>query len=94
MEIIITGKLLKFIIYTAIILTVIALLFLGIGIYQNHKYFNEYVDMPINDDTTYSTIVIEWLADYENDIALQEQSQRDLVEIQKRLEALGVEFNE
>lgn len=92
MEIKITGKLLKFIIFTAVFLSAFALICLGIGIYQNHKFFNEYTELPVTDDN--AEVVMEWLAEYDSDTKMLEQIDKDLAEAQERLEKLGVDFNE
>ena len=86
------GKLIKTIKIIAISLTVLAIISMGISVYQTNKFMKEFDNTSVSDETDIT--IIEWLADYENDIALQEQWKRDFEETKIRLEKLGVEFDE
>ena len=44
-------------------------------------------------ESSVNEVIIEWSADYSNDTQLLEQIDKDLIEAQLRLEALGVNFD-
>jgi hypothetical protein len=76
---------------TAVVLITLVVLAGLYGAYENCRYVKNFVLQPVTgEEETY----VEWLDEYNNDIALQEQWQRDFAESKARLEKLGVEFDE
>jgi hypothetical protein len=86
------DKAIKGIKITAAILVIVSLLALAYGAYENYRFFKGLAAVPVSDST--DEVIIEWLADYANDKALMEKSNKDIKETIERLEKLGVEFDE
>ena len=90
MNLIITPKLRKALWIATLLL---CFLFLICAIWQGYESYKSIANLTDEVITESDELIIEWLADYDNDLAVQEQSRKDIKEIEMRIEEIDRQYH-